>query len=337
MQSLRSLLLLSLAACGLMGPSQDAGEATDRPAVVKPWVKAVMSEEAMQRSAEGREPMRFTLGEGSLRMELMVDGAPVVGTLKADMAALRIANVPTLDLPVGFVRFDPLGLALEGGSSPVPVVEALFRRLGAPVQLFLEVHSVGAMQGRLASVPSEARGEIVGVVQIDDRQVNVAIPARFRRTAADTLEVDFEGYALPLEEAGMEKPFERLRSVLGARRIEGTTVRISGRASFKEFKGDVLPGFVRTPITVNTVEQLAARFDKEVAPADAMRVQLAVAGFPPELTANLSEEDLARMMEAIQHQRDVRDGKVDGSVLDNPPPKGVRSGVRTEGGVEIRD
>ena len=333
--------VVMLAALGCGDSPEPRAEAPKT--VEKPWVKVEATGDAMARAADARESMRFVLARGEVRVTAQVDGDAFVVRIPADLAAFRTANVHTLDYPIGYVRFDPLALDAGDPGWNAGLVDAGFRRLGSPIQLFYDSRSVGDLVGRLASDGAEATGTILGEIHVDDRQIEVALPARFQRKAGAGVTVTVENASLDLREVAYQSRLAAVAAAIGAKQVD-PVVRLDVTLELARFEDDTkpLPTFVRTPVTVNTVGEVVSRFKEEAAanPVERMRTRMAAAGMPEGMYADLDDEQLQKLSQFVDDVARRRRGEDVDSMLENPPPAAAERGTpgtRVEGGVVIRD
>lgn len=336
--STRAWLLVGLVACG----GGSGADADGGGAVVKPWVKTAQTADALNEANLARESMRFVTDGGSVTMTFAVDRRPVVATMGVEQVALRIGDVPTLDLPLGYVKLDTMTFS-SGDELRDKFVQALaLRDLGAPIHVVFDPSSVGGVVGRLTEPGSEARGEVVGTLQIGTRQEAIGLPARFTRTTPEKLTIDLGPFDLNLGDFAMEPALDAVAAAIGARHI-AREVTIAGRIQLVAFLDDgaQLPGFVRTPVTVETVTEIKERLDRDVDDVDALKMRLRAAGLSDAALKGITTESLEKMNRILAAGLAQRDGQRGVSVLDNPaetePRSGGPSGERVEGGVTIRD
>ncbi len=326
--------------CGSLG----RGEPDAEP-VQKPWVKSVTAADPRLAAVEARETQRFVASSGAVDVAFELGRRKLVGHMLVEKSALKVGDVPTLEHVIGYVKFDTTTFTTGDEITDKVLQSLVLRDLGAPVHIVFDANSVGSMVGRLSGDGSTATGEILGTLQFDTRQFAVDLPARFRRVDAAHIEVQMGPFDLDLKEYAVDRQFNAAAVALGERTI-GTTVTVSGTLSLEAFTDEnaPMPGFVRTPLTVNTVDELRAIIDRDVDNGEATRMQLLAAGLPEGVIGGMSAERLREVDRYLREAAAVRDGKSTGSVLDNPaqPADGAKRPAdkpktRTVNGVEIRD
>lgn len=250
-----------------------------------------------------REPMAY-LGKGlDLQVTSTIGGAAVVHHLQLEQAGIRIGDVPSLDHPLGTVKIDPLTLTTDGNADWAKVIldRSLRDSEGSPIQIFLEVHSVGDMNGRLDPGGSTATGTVLGRLQVGDRQVDVDFKARFRRPDADHLTVETaEPWTIDLHDLSWDRQLGVLAARLGAA-VE-PTIAVALRLDLERFDGP-LPTFVRTPVTIQTMEEVRDRIDEEYDDFDILKYRLAQQGESDQMIKRLTPEAFARMQAAAAARR----------------------------------
>lgn len=300
-------VILALAvACGGDAPTttaDDAAAAAPAENADKPWVKPEFSAEAMQAAASTRESMRFVADGGEFIVTTLIDGKPVRWSLGLDKVAMRIADVPTLEYPIGYVKVDPLTLELDDGGKatwPKVAIDTVFRRLGAPVQVFFDVQSVTELEGRLIPPDGAAKGTMIGVLQVADRQHDVSMPIKMARDEG-TIEVELPAFALTTADIGFDDDLAKLASKLGVR--IGDQITIEGGVKLVSFDGEALPTFVRTPVTVNTVDSIREKLEAEVTSEDRVRHHMEAQGVDPRALERMTPQQRAYLLQMQNRDR----------------------------------
>ena len=211
--------------------------------------------------------MRFVAESGEFFFHVKIDGKVRRHSIALEMSGVRIGDVPTLEYPVGFVRFDPLSVTSQEGWDKL-LIDSVFRRLGSPVQIVFDLSSVGEMQGRLVGAQSQAKGQVLGTIQFDDRRTDVVFDAVFSRTELGVIEVEAVPFKINIEDFKMDLFLDSFKRKAGIRKID-PMVEVEGSLTLKEFTGEQLPSFIRTPVVVMTVDEMRQKIDDEVDNAEA--------------------------------------------------------------------
>lgn len=288
-------ILMVISACGGSNSARRAASEDAEPE--KPWVRAATTGAALQAGTYTAEPMRFVAQSGVFTLEVEMAGKPMQAfTIQPEQVAMRLGDVATLDHPVGHVKFDALSLSGQDEGIAEAITDRVLRNLGAPVQLIFDVHSIGDMQGRLVGEGGTAKGKVLGTLQIDARQEHLTLEVLFERRANNVLAAEVTPFTLDLQPYALHTHLDALAKAIGVRSV-APQVRISGSLELVEFISDgPLPTFVRTPITVNTVDEIRARLDEEVDDFEAQKAALRRQG--------MSERDVNGMTrEAFEAQR----------------------------------
>lgn len=300
MRLLSSAIVLALSACS--GGDADTSEEAPKPASM--WVQQAQTDAAMRAATGQHETMRFVSSGGSVQYATTAGGKPVTVTFDVELAAFQIGDVPTLAHPIGFVKLNPLSLKGSDPSWEKAVLDTVFRRFGSPVQLTYESHSVADMQGRLTGVGTHASGKAVGNLQVDDRQLDVTLNVSVDRLTETTLTLRLLPSELDVSTLALDAYLDPL-----ARQLGGPISRkgiLSGTVELKRFDGDLLPSFVRTPVTVQSVAEVVRKIDAEHSDIEAARATLANAGVPEDVAATVTQKNMEQMEEIRrQYKRDA--------------------------------
>lgn len=324
--------------CGSLG----RGEPDAEP-VQKPWVKSVTAADPRLAAVEARETQRFVASSGAVDVAFELGRRKLVGHMLVEKSALKVGDVPTLEHVIGYVKFDTTTFTTGDEVTDKVLQSLVLRDLGAPIHIVFDANSVGSMVGRLSGDGATATGEILGTLQFDTRQFAVELPARFRRTDAAHIDVQMGPFDLDLTQYAIDRQLNAAAVALGERTM-GLTVTVSGMLSLEAFTDEnaPMPGFVRTPLTVNTVDELRAILDRDIDNGEAMRMHLLAAGLPESVIGGMTAERLRDVHRFLSEPAEGQSGE--GSVLDNPaqPADGSkrpadRPKTRTVNGVEIRD
>ncbi|MCB9664242.1 MAG: hypothetical protein H6732_09025 [Alphaproteobacteria bacterium] len=291
-------LLVALSACG--GGEAEAPAEPEAPRALnegKPWVSPERTVEAMQAAADTRETLRYVSDGGTVDVVARFDGTARTFTFDVQQAAIRIADVPTLEYPSGWVRLDTLSITGDPERWIKPITQGVLRSLGAPLQLVFDVQSIGAFTGRLQEPGSRVEARVLGRLQVGDRAVEVSFPGVISRPGAERLEVELGAIDLALDELGLSDAVEALEDTLKVRRIDHV-VQVSGRVALSQFTGDALPSFVRTPLTIQSVEEVREKLEAQVDRAEVQRLRLSRTGYDEETLDMLPRDALRRIEEA---------------------------------------
>lgn len=299
------LALPLLSACGTGAPESEEPEAPVGFNVGKPWMPPAQSVEAMQVAADTRETIRYVTDGGHVDVVGRFDGTRRTFGFDVELAAIRVADVPTLEYPAGWVRLDTLSLTGEPAGWIKPITSGLLRSLGAPIQLVFDVQSIGAFTGRLREPGARIEAQILGRLQIGDRALDVSFPGVVTRPDADRLEVTIGAFDVPLDEVALGDAVDQLEKALRVRRIDHT-VSVSGRVALTRLADGALPSFVRTPLTIQSVDEVRAKLDAAVDRSDVQRIRLERTGYEEDALRYVPEDALRRLEEARRAKQEGR-------------------------------
>ncbi len=293
MRLLSSTLLIALAACSGDVVAPPAGPDPEHPGSI--WVQQAQTDEAMRANAAQRETMRYVNAGGSIDYATTIGGNPVTLTFDVELAAFQVADVPTLEHPIGFVKLGTLSLKSTNSAWDKLLVDSVFRRNGSPIQLTFESHSIGDMQGRLTGLGTHASGRAVGNMQVDDRQVDLTLNVTVDRLTETTLTVHVLPSEVDVSTLGLDSYLTTAgKAVGGAISRKGM---LSGTLELKRFDGGQMPTFARTPVTVQTVAEVVRKLDAEHTDLEAAKLRLVKAGVDQEMVEGLNDEMLQSMVE----------------------------------------
>lgn len=292
MRLLSSTVLIALAGCsGDVTPA--AGPDPEHPGSI--WVQQAQTDEAMRAHAAQRETMRFVQSGGTIDYATTIAGKPVTLTFDVELAAFQVADVPTLEHPIGFVKLGALSLKSSNSAWDKILVDTVFRRSGSPIQLTFESHSVGDMQGRLTGLGTHASGRAIGNIQVDDRQLDLTLNVTVDRLTDTTLTVHVLPSEVDVSTLGLDSYLTTAGQALG-----GAISRkgmLSGTVELKKFDGGQMPTFARTPVTVQSVSEVVQKLDAEHTDLEAAKLRMVRAGVDQEMVEGLKDEQLDVMVE----------------------------------------
>ena len=292
MRLLPSTLLIALAACSGDVVAPPAGPDPEHPGSI--WVQQAQTEEAMRANAAQRETMRYVNAGGQIDYTTTVAGKPLTVTFDVELAAFQVADVPTLEHPIGFVKLGALSLRSTNTAWDKTLVDTVFRRNGSPIQLTFESHSVGDMQGRLTGLGTHASGRAVGNIQVDDRQLDLTLNVTVDRLTDTTLTVHVLPSEVDVSSLGLDSYLTQAGKAVGAISRKGM---LSGTLELKKFDGGQMPTFARTPVTVQSVAEVVQKLDAEHSDLEAAKLRLVKAGIDQEMVEGLEDSTLEQMVE----------------------------------------
>lgn len=297
MRLLSSTLLIALVGCS--GTVTTPGPDPEHPGSI--WVQQAQTDEAMRANAAQRETMRYIHAGGELQYATTVGGKPFTATFTVELAAFQVADVPTMEHPIGFVKLDTLSLKSSNPAWDKVLVDSIFRRSGSPIQLTFESHSIADMQGRLTGLGTHATGRSIGNIQVDDRQLDVVLNVALDRLTETTLSVQILPSEIDVSTLALG-PFLATagKSIGGAISTKGM---LSGTLELKKFDGNAMPTFARTPVTVQSVAEVVRKIDAEHTDLEAAKLRMVKAGIDEQMVEGLTDENL-QQMEAIRKKYD---------------------------------
>ncbi len=297
--SLLCVAALLIGACGdeeAPAASAEAPEAAapeaDPEAAAPGAAEAPAPKALTQVGEDGKERAKLVTKEGSFTATWMFGNKPVRFTAPVDQVSFRIGDVPTLEFPIGHVKVKPDGLASPDKPDwAAPFRELVLTSYGTPVQVFFDVSSVTDVVGRLEGPGSEAAGIVLGGLQVNDRKLETTFGAQFLRTERG-ITVTVTGFEAAVADLALEESVAAFARKVGAG-TPGATFSIAGTLEVPWFTGDVMPSFVRFPVTVQRAREIEIMIDQDVPDTVAAKRRLAAIGIPDALLNrldNLTEE-----------------------------------------------
>lgn len=249
------------------------------------------------------EPIGLVYDSGAVRVTVVVGAEETHHEVGVELAALRLADVATLQYPIGYLKLN----VTQWKSVEHPEWGTLFvdnwlrdevGPKGPPVQAFVDLSTIGQPTGRVKVGGPPVEADVLGSIQVGDRRQDVEIPVRFTRPDEDHLVMEV-ARPVHVQLAGFarDKFTAALGAALGA--AVGGEVKLEGRLVFKQFEGVALPNFVRTPVTVATVSEVRERLDRAVDHFDIAQQRAQASGIDPALQEKVSREGLEKMKQSL--------------------------------------
>jgi hypothetical protein len=259
---------------------------------------------AAGQPSETPEPMGLVYESGAVRVTIVVGVEETHHDVPVELAALRLADIATLQYPIGYLKLDVGRWAsVEHPEWSRAIVDSWLRDevgpKGTPIQAFVDISTIGQPTGRVAVGGPPVEADVLGSIQLDDRQQEIDLPVRFTRPDEDHLvmeltrpvRVNLSGFARQDHTAALE-------AALGG--ALGPEVRLEGKLVFKQFEGVELPNFVRTPVTVATVSEVRERLEKSVDHYDMAQQRAEASGIDASLQQKVSRESLDKMKQGLR-------------------------------------
>ncbi len=260
-RALAAILALCVTGCGLFDI-----EVKEREKPKSPWMEPEVAPNMPSTvSTVVREPMQFTATEGKVGFDIVMDARTMHHSIGLDVVGIKIGDVPTLEYPVGFFKFDPESWSVdEQPGWARSIYRGFFRsHVGEDVQVSFDLQTIGHLDGRLLKEGDTATGTVIGAAQVAERQIILTFPTLFRRTSADTLQVtSVEPIEINLDDFYRSGRLGATLKAIGIGRIDPI---IKATFDLELVKTDSeMPTFARTPVTVMSAVEVKKEMDASV-------------------------------------------------------------------------
>lgn len=243
------------------------------------------------------EPMGFAAFEGILGVGVTVGGRTTRHTVGVEQASLRFGDVRTLQYPIGHIKVDPTTWqSLDEPSWSASIVDLWFKDVhGAPVQVFFDFGSFTEVTEGLTPGGPPRDTVVLGSVQIDSRKQDFDARVRVSRPEAERLHLQIIGEA-PLDLSGFARDAASaaLGKALGG--AIGGRVTLSGELDLPRWRELAMPSFVRTAVTMATVQEVREAVKDEVDRFEMSREGAEAAGMDEHIL-DMADRDAFNRME----------------------------------------
>lgn len=219
-----------------------------------------------------RQSVTMLASSLKLQLRLNVAGRPIACSFPLEQGGLRLGDLPTLTYPLGHVKVDTQGIVCDDAAfAALAKIHYLRDVDAAPIQLFFEVSSVGRFNGRLDAPGTTALSQVLGTIQVDSRQQELVLQARFTRTETGLSFETVAPAAIDITAFGRASHLASLTAKAGG--TLGTQAMMQVQAEFT-LTDQPLPQFIRTAVTVQTMDEVRKRLDAEHDDFDVLRARM---------------------------------------------------------------